>query len=86
MKVTVSLFNSKTKDVAIVIDLLRASTTITIALNTFNKVIPVNTSNEAFELKNKYNALLAGEDNLKTLNLVFKGYESARIHQVIELN
>ena len=67
MKVTVSLFNSKTKDVAIVIDLLRASTTITIALNTFNKVIPVNTSNEAFELKNKYNALLAGEDNLKTI-------------------
>ena len=52
---------------AIVIDLLRASTTITIALNTFNKVIPVNTSNEAFELKNKYNALLAGEDNLKTI-------------------
>ena len=67
MKVTVSLFNSKTKDVAIVIDLLRASTTITIALNTFNKVITVNTSNEAFELKNKYNALLAGEDNLKTI-------------------
>lgn len=27
-----------------------------------------------------------GEDNLKTLNLVFKGYESARTHQVIELN
>jgi len=27
-----------------------------------------------------------GDDNLKTLNLVFKGYESARIHQVLELN
>jgi predicted dehydrogenase len=27
-----------------------------------------------------------GEDNLKTLNLVFKGYESARTHQVMELN
>lgn len=26
-----------------------------------------------------------GEDNLKTLNLVFKGYESARTHQVMEL-
>jgi predicted dehydrogenase len=28
----------------------------------------------------------SGEDNLKTLNLVFKGYESARTHQIIELN
>jgi predicted dehydrogenase len=27
-----------------------------------------------------------GEDNLKTLNLVFKGYESAGTHQVMELN
>ncbi len=27
-----------------------------------------------------------GEDNLKTLNLVFKGYESARTHQVLKLN
>ena len=79
MKVTVSLFNSKTKDVAIVIDLLRASTTITIALNTFNKVIPVNTSNEAFELKNKYNALLAGEDNLKGDVLVLKTTNGTRV-------
>jgi predicted dehydrogenase len=27
-----------------------------------------------------------GEDNLKTLNLVFKGYESAQTHQVMELD
>lgn len=68
MKIKVSLFNSKTDDVAIVIDLLRASTTITVALNTFQKVIPVNNPEKAFKLKEKYNAILAGELDLKNID------------------
>ena len=39
MKIKVSLFDSTTDDLTIVIDLLRASTTIIVALNNFNKVI-----------------------------------------------
>lgn len=30
--------------------------------------------------------ITSGEDNLKTLNLVFKGYESAQTHQVIKID
>ncbi len=61
MKVHVNLFNSETNDLAIVIDLLRASTTITMALNTFNKVIPTNSIEKALELKEHEGAVLAGE-------------------------
>ena len=64
MKVNVSLYNSETSDLAIMVDLLRASTTITIALNNFNRVIPVNTIESAFELKEKYHAILAGEKKI----------------------
>ena len=61
MEVNVSLFNSETNDLAIVIDLLRASTTIIMALNTFKKVIPVNSVEKALELKEQHNTVLAGE-------------------------
>ncbi|MBE6493155.1 MAG: 2-phosphosulfolactate phosphatase [Methanosphaera stadtmanae] len=61
MKVDVKLFNSETNDLAIVIDLLRASTTITMALNTFNKVIPTNSIENALKLKESEGAVLAGE-------------------------
>lgn len=71
MNIKVSLFNSKTDDLAIVIDLLRASTTITVAFNTFKKVIPVNNQELAFEIKDKYDAVLAGELNLKNI----EGYD-----------
>ena len=42
MKINVSLYNSQTNDLAIVIDLLRASTTISVALNTFKRIVPIN--------------------------------------------
>ncbi len=67
MKVKVNLFNSSTDDVAVVIDLLRASTTITVALDTFDRVIPVNNVEKAYEYKEKEGALLAGENNLEVI-------------------
>ncbi len=62
MKVKVSLFNSETNDVAIVIDLLRASTTMILALDTFNRIIPVNNKDEALQYKTNFDAFLAGEN------------------------
>lgn len=64
MNIKVNIFNSETNDLAIVIDLLRASTTITVALNTFEKVIPVNNTKKALQIKEKEKAILAGEENL----------------------
>ena len=61
MKINVSLYNSRTNDLAIVIDLLRASTTISVALNTFKRIVPINDIDEAIKLKEKHNAILAGE-------------------------
>lgn len=61
MKINVSLYNSQTNDLAIVIDLLRASTTISVALNTFKRIVPINDIDEAIKLKEKHNAILAGE-------------------------
>ncbi|RAP49523.1 MAG: 2-phosphosulfolactate phosphatase [Methanosphaera sp. rholeuAM74] len=61
MKIDLSLYNSSTSDLAIMIDLLRASTTIALALNTFEKIIPVNTIDEALQIKQKHNAVVAGE-------------------------
>lgn len=69
IKVKVSLFNSTTDDTAVVIDQLRASTTITVALNYFKCVIPVDTTDEAFKLKKEdpENIILAGEHNLQQI-------------------
>jgi 2-phosphosulfolactate phosphatase len=72
MKIKTSLFNSTTDDLTIVIDLLRASTTIIVALNKFKKVIPVNNNEKAFKIKEMYpNTILAGEKDLKTI----EGYD-----------
>ena len=54
MKINVSLYNSQTNDLAIVIDLLRASTTISVALNTFKRIVPINDIDEAIKLKEKH--------------------------------
>jgi len=61
MLVSLSLDKSISKDVAIMVDVLRASATINVALNNFNKVIAVKDKNKAIELAKKYNAVLAGE-------------------------
>ena len=67
MKINVTLYNSDTDDVAIIIDLLRASTTIVLALNTFEEVIPVISEEKAFELKHNSQAILAGEKNAEKI-------------------
>lgn len=61
MKVTLSFEASTSDDVSIMVDVLRASTTITLALNNFKKIIPCFTPEEAFELKDKYGGIIAGE-------------------------
>lgn len=61
MKVTLSFEKTSSSDVSIMVDALRASTTMTIALDNFNKIIPCFTPEEALELKNKTKGVMAGE-------------------------
>jgi 2-phosphosulfolactate phosphatase len=61
MNVSLSLDKSYTEDVAIMVDVLRASTTITVAMENFSQIIPVKTIEEAEKLGKQYNAVLAGE-------------------------
>jgi len=61
MKVSLSLDSSYSEDVAIMVDVLRASTTITVAMENFKKIIPVKGVEEAKNLAKDYNAVLAGE-------------------------
>lgn len=67
MKVTLSFEESESRDVSIMVDALRASTTITLALNKFNRIIPCFTPEEAFKLKEEYGGVLAGERGGKQL-------------------
>jgi 2-phosphosulfolactate phosphatase len=61
MQVTLSFEKSLSRDVAIMVDVLRASTTIAVALDNFNQVIAVKDKNKAIELAKKHQAVLAGE-------------------------
>lgn len=61
MQVTLSFEKSLSRDVAVMVDVLRASTTITVALDNFNQVIAVKDKKKAIELAEKYHAVLAGE-------------------------
>ncbi len=61
MKVTLSFEESTSNDVSIMVDALRASTTITLALNNFKRVIPCFTPEEGFDLKKSIGGILAGE-------------------------
>ena len=63
MKVTLSLETTISSDVSIMVDALRASTTITLALNNFERIIPCLTPEEALRLKDKTGGILAGERN-----------------------
>ncbi|MBR7050702.1 MAG: 2-phosphosulfolactate phosphatase, partial [Methanobrevibacter sp.] len=54
-------------DVSIMVDALRASTSITVALNNFKKVIPCFTPEEALELQEKIGGVVAGERNGKQI-------------------
>ncbi len=61
MKVTLSLEKTTCDDVSIMVDALRASSTITMALDNFKKVIPCFSPEEALKLKEKYDGVVAGE-------------------------
>ncbi len=63
MKVSLSLDKSYSEDVAILVDVLRASTTITVAMENFRTIIPVKSIEEAEKLAEKHDAVLAGERN-----------------------
>lgn len=61
MRVSLNLGRSNSKDVAIMVDALRASATIITALQSFKKIIPVKKIHEAVNLAVKCEAILAGE-------------------------
>ena len=61
MRVSLSLDKSYSEDVTIMVDVLRASTTITVAMQNFSKIIPVKSIEVAKKLAKDHNAVLAGE-------------------------
>ena len=61
MKVTLSLETTCSEDISIMVDALRASTSITLALNNFEKIIPCFSPEEGFKLKEEIGGILAGE-------------------------
>ena len=67
MKITLSFEETISDDVSIMVDALRASTSITVALNNFKKIIPRFTPEEALELQEKIGGVVAGERNGKQL-------------------
>lgn len=80
MKVTLSLEATTSDDVSIMVDALRASTTITLALNNFKKVIPCFTPKEAFKLKEELDGVVAGERGGKMI----KGFDIGNSPQKVE--
>lgn len=67
MKVSLSFEKGYSKDLSIMVDALRASSTITIALDKFKEIYPVYTPEEAREIAEKKNAVLAGERTGRTI-------------------
>lgn len=67
MKVSLSFEKGYSKDISIMVDALRASSTITIALDKFKEIYPVYTPEEAIEIAKKKNAALAGERTGRTI-------------------
>lgn len=61
MKVSLNLENSHSNDVTIVVDALRASTTIITALENFQTIIPVKNIEDATKLASEHCSVLAGE-------------------------
>lgn len=61
MQITLSFEKTVSSDISIMVDVLRASTTITLGLNNFNEIIPCFSPEQAFKLKNKYGGIIAGE-------------------------
>lgn len=61
MKVTLSFEESESSDVSIMVDALRASSTITLALDKFERIIPCFTLEEAMKIKEENGGVVAGE-------------------------
>ena len=61
MKVTLSFEKTASEDVSIMVDALRASTTMTLALDRFERIIPCLTPEEALKIRDKIGGVLAGE-------------------------
>lgn len=80
MKVTLSLETTTSNDVSIMVDALRASTTITLALNNFKKIIPCFSPQEAFKLKDEVNGVIAGERGGEMI----KGFDIGNSPQKLE--
>ena len=71
MKISLSLEKTKSDDVSIMVDTFRASTSITVALNHFKKIIPTFSPEEARKIANEHGAVLAGERN----GIKIKGFD-----------
>jgi 2-phosphosulfolactate phosphatase len=67
MKVTLSLETTVSEDISIMVDALRASSTITVALDKFKEIYPVYTPEEAIEIAERKDAVLAGERTGRTI-------------------
>lgn len=80
MKITLSFEKTSTTDVSIMVDALRASSSIVLGLNNFKEIIPCFTPEEAFELGEKYNAILAGERE----GIKIKGFDIGNSPKAIE--
>ncbi|WP_296889560.1 2-phosphosulfolactate phosphatase [uncultured Methanobrevibacter sp.] len=61
MKVTLSFEETVSSDVSIMVDVLRASTTITTTLDKFSEIIPCFSPEEAFKLRKETGGVIAGE-------------------------
>ena len=67
MKVSLSFEKGSSKDLSIMVDALRASTTITVALDKFKEIYPVYTPEEAIKIAERKDAVLAGERTGRTI-------------------
>lgn len=67
MKISLNLEKTESNDVSIMVDAFRASTSITVALNKFKKIIPVFSPEEAKKIATDTKGILAGERNGATI-------------------
>lgn len=61
MRITLNLEKTTSKDISIMVDAFRASTSITIAMDKFNEVMPAFTPEKAEKIAKKTKGILAGE-------------------------
>ena len=80
MKITLSFEKTSTTDVSIMVDALRASSSIVLGLNNFKEIIPCFTPEEAFKLGEEYDAILAGERE----GIKIKGFDIGNSPKAIE--